>query len=225
MNAPGTIVVFAKPPEPGTAKTRLIPAVGPEGSAAIARALFTDTWTTLSELDARLIVGSTSRRKLPLGLTQSDPLWLQGEGDLGQRMERILARCCDEGPWGIITGADSPGLTADVVRDAMVALEHTDAVLVLLALGADPTVADTEGWTPCMACVEIDNPANPFSGSVPCLRALAAGGPGGVLVGDAVNAVNTSTGNTALDTALNYDRHECAAVLRDELGGKRAAEL
>ena len=27
---------------------------------------------------------------------------------------------------------------------------HTDAVTVLLALGADPTVADKYGWTPCM---------------------------------------------------------------------------
>ena len=62
------------------------------------------------------------------------------------------------------------------------------------------------------------------SGSVPCLRALAAGGPGGALVGDAVNAVD-QFGKTALDHALKYNRAEFAAVLRDELGGKRAAEL
>ena len=93
----------------------------------------------------------------------------------------------------------------------------TDAVTVLLALGADPTVADKRGWTPCMkaACI---------SGSVPCLRALVAGGPGGALVGDAVNAVN-KYGETALDHALEEDHPEFAAVLRDELGGKRAADL
>lgn len=90
-------------------------------------------------------------------------------------------------------------------------------VLVLLALGADPTVVDTWGWTPCMRAAR-------FSGSVPILRALVAGGPGGALVGDAVNAVNTH-GKTALDYALEQDRAEFAAVLRDELGGKRKADL
>ena len=63
-----------------------------------------------------------------------------------------------------------------------------------------------------------------FGGSVPCLRALAAGGPGGALVGDAVNAVSKH-GRTALDWALEMNHAECAAVLRDELGGKRAADL
>jgi ankyrin repeat protein len=94
---------------------------------------------------------------------------------------------------------------------------HTDAVTVLLALGADPAVADVDGYTPCMGAA-ID------SGSVPCLRALAAGGPGGALVGDAVNAVD-SDGNTALDVALDMNHAEFAAVLRDELGGKRGDDL
>ena len=98
--------------------------------------------------------------------------------------------------------------------------KHTDAVTVLLALGADPTLADWLGWTPCMQAAF-------HSGSVPCLRALAAGGPGGALVGDAVNAVSKyyGGGRTALDFALEDNLAEFAAVLRDELGGKRAADL
>ena len=130
MSRTGTIVVFAKPPVAGQAKTRLIPAVGPKGSVAVAKALFADTWSMLSAVDARRIAGSTSRHKKALGLRQSDALWLQGDGDLGERMERILRRCCDAGPWGIIVGADSPDLSAEVVTEATRALEHTDAVLV-----------------------------------------------------------------------------------------------
>ena len=95
---------------------------------------------------------------------------------------------------------------------------HTDAVTVLLALGADPTIANMNGTTPCMHAAY-------HSGSVSCLRALAAGGPGGALVGDAVNAVNKKYGRTALDWALARNHAEFAAVLRDELGGKRAADL
>ena len=86
---------------------------------------------------------------------------------------------------------------------------------MLLALGADPTVATKYGFTPCMSAA--------CSGSVPCLRALAAGGPGGAL-GDAVNAVSNH-GVTALDYAVQRNKDEAAACLRDELGGKRAADL
>ena len=89
---------------------------------------------------------------------------------------------------------------------------------MLLAHGADPNRADKDGMTPCMFAA-LNN------GSVACLRALAAGGPGGKLEGDAaVNAVSRS-GKTALDYALENDHAEFAAVLRDELGGKRAADL
>ena len=63
--------------------------------------------------------------------------------------------------------------------------------------------------------------------SVPSLRVMMAGGPGGKLEGDAaVNAVFEEDDNkTALDRALDSDFTEFAAVLRDELGGKRAADL
>ena len=91
-----------------------------------------------------------------------------------------------------------------------------DAATVLLALGADPTVASKHnGPTPCMlaAC---------NSDSVPCLRALAAGGPGGAL-GDAVNAL--FRGRTAPDFAVRFNKDEATACLRDEPGGKRAADL
>ena len=85
------------------------------------------------------------------------------------------------------------------------------------ALGADPNVANEHESTPCMY-------AAIHSGSVPCLRALAAGGPGGALVGDAVNAV-TKGNNAAFDFAVDKNNAEFAAVLRDELGGKRGADL
>ena len=109
-------------------------------------------------------------------------------------------------------GATGSGRTPLIIacRDG-----HTDAATVLLALGADPTVACKNGYTPCMS-------AAGDSGSVPCLRALAAGGPGGAL-GDAVNAL--WGGETALDKAVRNNKDEAAAYLRDKLGGKRAADL
>jgi rSAM/selenodomain-associated transferase 2/rSAM/selenodomain-associated transferase 1 len=130
MSDLGHVVVFAKPPVAGQAKTRLIPAVGPEGSVTLASAFLADTWSMLGNTGAARVVGSTKRSAKALGLTRNDALWLQGSGDLGQRMERILRRCCGLGPWGIIIGADSPGLTESTVTHAMEALSDVDVVIV-----------------------------------------------------------------------------------------------
>ncbi len=130
MSDPGHVVVFAKPPIAGQAKTRLIPAVGPQGSVKLASAFLADAWEMLGRTGAARVVGTTKRSRKALGLTRNDALWMQGDGDLGQRMERILRRSCGLGPWGIIIGADSPALTSDTVQRAMAALEHVDAVLV-----------------------------------------------------------------------------------------------
>ena len=109
---------------------------------------------------------------------------------------------------------------------------NTDAVLVLLALGADPTVAGSGGWTPCM------HAAN--RGSTACLRALAEGTARqeGRTLG--VNVVGTEMccapellplewdsckGQTALDIAARNSDDEVAVCLRDELGALRAADL
>ena len=95
---------------------------------------------------------------------------------------------------------------------------YPDPLEVLLALGADPTRATHPGkYTPCMTC------ASEQSGSVPCLRLLVAGGAGGKLEGDAVNVLG-QFGKTALDH-VDSNNTEFVAVLRDELGGKRAADL
>jgi ankyrin repeat protein len=94
------------------------------------------------------------------------------------------------------------------------------SVRVLLAAGADPDRASTDGlgFTPCMVAARF--------GRVACLRALREGSPGGALA--SVNAVGTGgrwEGKTALDLAEVYNHEEAAAFLRDELGALRAADL
>ena len=124
---------------------------------------------------------------------------------------RFLVGAC-----GVDPNAECNTVTGSTPLDIACDNGRTDAATVLLALGADPTVADKRGWTPCMYAAY-------HSGSVPCLRALAAGGPGGAL-GDAVNALYDGR-KTALDFAVQFNKDEAAACLRDELGGKRAADL
>ena len=57
------------------------------------------------------------------------------------------------------------------------------------------------------------------SGSVPCLRALVSGGPGGALDSDCSINAEATGGMTALDLAYMYGHAKFAAVL-EELGGR-----
>ena len=75
----------------------------------------------------RPILATTSRRGL-------DPpaeaeVWLQGPGDLGDRLARILRRALRRSPCAVAVGADSPGLPASRLEDARRALRDHDAVL------------------------------------------------------------------------------------------------
>lgn len=124
------ICVFVKPPLVGKVKTRLIPAVGAEGAASLAEAFFRDTWNCVESLNwAFPIVASTDSldpRLLPQPDTQ---VWLQGGGDLGARIERILSRALTQAPLAMALGADSPGIPAILLERAHEALRSTDAVL------------------------------------------------------------------------------------------------
>lgn len=129
MKQRGCICLFAKPPVPGRVKTRLIPVLGSDGAAELATAFLEDSWIALSEFPwAQLVLASTDE-------TLQDPLgdraevWLQGEGDLGARLERVLGRALQDHPFAIAVGADSPGLPHRFLDEARVALARVDAVI------------------------------------------------------------------------------------------------
>lgn len=124
------VCVFAKPPRPGEAKTRLAPALGLHGAAGLARALLVDAAAAVRALPwAELTVATTGA--LPPGLVRelACEVWPQGEGDLGARMERVLARAIAERGHGIVIGADAPGLPAERLAAAHAALAEADAVI------------------------------------------------------------------------------------------------
>jgi hypothetical protein len=126
---PDTVIcVFAKPPRAGEAKTRLAPAVGLEGAAALARAFLGDVWAGVRRLPwARVVLASAG--PWPEGLLPAPvEVWPQGEGDLGARMERVLRRGLEEAPYALALGGDSPGLPLAYLEAARAALAEADAV-------------------------------------------------------------------------------------------------
>lgn len=127
------VAVLAKAPMPGLAKTRLIPALGPQGAARLQRQLTRAAVQTA--LDARL--GPVTMWCAPhaqhrffraMQRTTGVRCLVQASGDLGQRMHTAFRLHCVQGPL-LLTGTDCPPLTPDHLRQAAQALlDGDDAV-------------------------------------------------------------------------------------------------
>jgi rSAM/selenodomain-associated transferase 1 len=129
------LIVFAKAPVAGLAKTRLIPALGASGAAALAERLLVHAVEAAVaagfdavELCTTLDTGHPLFRQLQQrhGLELS----AQGDGDLGARMQRALARALLQHDRALLIGSDVPGLDAVCLRQADAALAAHDAVFV-----------------------------------------------------------------------------------------------
>lgn len=107
------IIVFAKAPVPGKAKTRLIPALGEWGAARLhARLLRHALRTALASGCGPVEVHGTARHSFFRSL--NTPFRLQRGRDLGERMYHALSR----NPGAILIGSDCPELTAADLRRA-----------------------------------------------------------------------------------------------------------
>lgn len=130
------VLVFARAPEPGTVKTRLIPLLGAQRAAAlqrvlIERALRTALESHIGEVElwcapsAQHPLFAQYRRRFGIAATT------QCEGDLGARMLQATVAALGSAPRTIIIGADCPALTAAGLQRAAQALfQDHEAVLI-----------------------------------------------------------------------------------------------
>lgn len=140
------IVIFAKAPVPGRVKTRLIPALGAEGAARLARRMLDNTLSQALaagigpvELCASPAISAVdwagwTKTALPPGVETSD----QGEGDLGERMARASRRALTVNDRLLLIGTDCPGLSARHLRVAATALECHEAAIYPAVDGGYP---------------------------------------------------------------------------------------
>ena len=119
------IIVFAKAPLPGAAKTRLAPAVGEWRAARLHAWLVRHAVRTALAADCGEVqLHATRRHSFFRGLPVA--FRLQRGGDLGERMYHALSR----NPGAILIGTDCPELTAaDLRRAARWLTSGYDAVL------------------------------------------------------------------------------------------------
>lgn len=125
------MAIFARTPEPGRVKSRLIPVLRAREAAELYEALLLDT-VEVAESCARTVVAFTpsgGRRVLERLLGGHRRFLPQGPGDLGERLSRVFDVLCAGGRPALIVGSDCPGLTADLIRTAAEQLLHADVVI------------------------------------------------------------------------------------------------
>jgi rSAM/selenodomain-associated transferase 1 len=172
-------VIFAKQPVAGRVKTRLIPALGAEGAAELARAMLA---RTVAEALA-------SGLKVELCGEPDAATWFEGEvertaqgaGGLGERLARAAERVLAGGKGVLLIGADCPELDAARLRVAAEALDEVDAVIhpaadggyVLLGLrGFHRSVFEGVAWSTDAVCAQTLERVRALGWSVRVLETL-----------------------------------------------------
>lgn len=132
---PRRLIVFARYPESGKAKTRLIPALGAEGAAALQDEM---TRFTLARLAGLRSQGTQSEVRYagadePAMRARYGPGWRyrpQPAGDLGTRLTAAVAEAFAEGCAAtVLIGTDCPDLTLEIVESAFAALATAEVVI------------------------------------------------------------------------------------------------
>ncbi len=128
------IIIFAKAPQPGLAKTRLIPALGAQGAAALARRMLDktlqralDAQTGPVELRVTPAISDSAWRDIPI--PDGVEISAQGEGDLGARLARATQNGLDVNTAVMLIGCDCPELDSMALREAARVLRGVDAVM------------------------------------------------------------------------------------------------
>jgi rSAM/selenodomain-associated transferase 1 len=165
--APSRVAVFARAPVAGTVKTRLIPALGATGAAALHRTL------VLRALEAAVDSG-VGPVELWCAPDASDAFFrdcaarfgislaVQGGGDLGERMRRAFDALQARSNRAVLIGSDIPAMTAEYLRAADAALagggeavigpaEDGGYVLIGLSRAAPELFRDIEWGAPGVA--------------------------------------------------------------------------
>lgn len=121
--------MFAKPPRAGKVKTRLSLRLGPGQAAALAKAFLQDVWALVAREPALAPVLATTDVEDTCDGLGHVSRWAQGDGDLGQKLGRVLRRALEHYPRVLAIGGDSPDLPPSLLRQGISALEKHDAVL------------------------------------------------------------------------------------------------
>ena len=131
-----TIILFTRCPESGNVKKRLIPLIGEHGAANLQRDM------TMHALEIAHRLATTGKIALEVHYAGNDKQRMQtlfGKdfvyihqvgADLGERMRVSMCKALQDGAQSVVLiGADCPGITGAILRQAFVDLKGHDCVL------------------------------------------------------------------------------------------------
>ncbi|QQE65186.1 hypothetical protein GFS31_18720 [Leptolyngbya sp. BL0902] len=132
---PACVLVLARYPTPGQAKTRLIPALGPAGAAHLYQRLAEGMIAQVRAMDAAVDIAlwycGASEAAMRTWLGDGLIYCSQPEGDLGYRLTTAVDWAFAQG-YGIVlvSGTDCPGLDAALLNQSLATLANgADLVL------------------------------------------------------------------------------------------------
>ncbi|MBF0256325.1 MAG: TIGR04282 family arsenosugar biosynthesis glycosyltransferase [Gammaproteobacteria bacterium] len=133
MNRSEVLLLFAKAPLPGQAKTRLIPALGAEGAAALQQRLLRRSLLMASGCgaDLQLWCSPDTDHSAFVEARQAHELVCHAQRgkDLGQRMAHAMDQALRQYRKAVLIGTDCPGLSVADVRQAFDLLQDHAAVI------------------------------------------------------------------------------------------------
>lgn len=135
MRAESRLILFARAPEPGKVKTRLISVLGADAAAALHRAMVSHCLeVACSALPGNVELWCTPDATDPFfeqcALRWDVKLREQGDGDLGSRMSAALLVTLKVAQCALIMGTDVVSISADDIRQAVAHLQaNRDAVV------------------------------------------------------------------------------------------------
>lgn len=143
------IIVFAKAPLAGFAKTRLIPVLGSAGAAQLARRMLHRTLNNavaaaVGPVELCVTPEIASPAWLGVDITQGVEIGAQGDGDLGARLARAAQRALEHDEAVLLIGTDCVEMSAPLLREADIALKRKDAVIYPAADGGYALLGLTE---------------------------------------------------------------------------------
>lgn len=129
------VIVMAKAPQPGVAKTRLIPALGAHHAAALAQKLLRHTVATALAAGVGpvhlCVTPAPHHAAWATFRTEWGVQWAaQSAGDLGHRMFTAAHRATYDGVPYIMIGTDCPALEPQHLRAMATFLATRDAVMI-----------------------------------------------------------------------------------------------
>ncbi len=133
MNSP--LLIFAKAPIPGYAKTRLIPALGEQGAAALQQRMTSH----VTKEALRSGVGPVTLYCAPdpghplfQQLQQEHDLEIQRQqgADIGERMMHGFEQALGNSEMAILVGTDCPQLDSELFQAVHGALQNSEAVVI-----------------------------------------------------------------------------------------------